>query len=103
MWRCSQLKSLLSVSAPLTIRYAVSLKPRHGQVRFDAAALVQPLRVDHLAGRDATSLAQTRLRMRAASAPSSRNLANEDWSNRPTALRTARCSFALCSNQFWRP
>ena len=46
MCRCSQLKSLISVSAPVTMRYSVRRKPRHGQIRLDPAALVQPLRVD---------------------------------------------------------
>jgi len=39
---CSQLKSLISVSAPVTIKYALSLR----RVTVRSASLVQPLRVN---------------------------------------------------------
>ena len=76
---CSQLKSLISVSAPVTIKIRGLGEPRHGDIRLDPAALVQPLRVDaSCPARTSMSFAQTRFSTRAASAPSSRNLANED-------------------------
>ena len=54
-------------------------------------------------GATATSLVQMRFRAASAPSPSTTNCAKEVWSKRPTASRTARCSCAEASNQFWRP
>ena len=90
-------RSLALALAPAVMtRKAVSESARHSEIGLDAAALVQPLRVDDLRpGSTATSFAQIRCSTASASRPSTRNLAKEVMSNSPTESRTALCSAAL--------